>query len=265
MTNLTKILTRRLAFIDLETTGLDLVADRIFLCGVTKLIPGHPEPVRLSWLMNPGKHIPEEVTEITGYDDEMVKDKPPFSHFAGQIEFQLRDCDLGGFNHRKFDIPMLKEHFDREGTKFDLEGRAIIDVGTLWQNLDPRTLEAGVEKFCGRPHKGPHVAINDTDETAAVLDGMIDWFALHGDDVMALAQRSERSEKFVDLAGKIVVGKDGRPTYGFGNKKGVAIEDDVRSSAPGRSFAEWMLDKDFTIDTKRHLQRIIDQVEDQLS
>ncbi len=55
----------------------------------------------------------------------------------------------------------------------------------------------------------------------------------------------------LDLAGKIIIGKDGRPTYNIGKAKGTAVVDD-----PG--FGYWMLGKDFTANTKMHLEKILE-------
>ena len=57
-------LKRPLVIFDLETTGLDIVKDRIIQIAYIKVHPDGKEE-RKSHFVNPGMPIPKEVTEIT--------------------------------------------------------------------------------------------------------------------------------------------------------------------------------------------------------
>ena len=70
-------LTKPLIVFDLETTGLDLAKDRIIQMSYIKVYPDGKEE-RENIFINPEKHIPAEVTALTGIDDEKVKDAKTF-------------------------------------------------------------------------------------------------------------------------------------------------------------------------------------------
>jgi DNA polymerase-3 subunit epsilon len=101
---------RPLAFIDLETTGISLSSDRIIEIAIVKMMPDNTRLVKRK-LINPQIAIPPASTEIHGITDEMVKDAPTFKQAGNEIKQFLENCDLGGYNSNRFDIPMLMEEF----------------------------------------------------------------------------------------------------------------------------------------------------------
>ena len=261
-------LTRPLCSLDIEATGLSLTRDRITSLTAVIITEDtlHRRWNRLArtWFVFPGIEIPAEIVEKTGITNEFVADKPPFEDVAAEILKTIEPCDFIGYNLRKFDIPFLHQHFARLRMHWNIRERNVIDVGELYQIKDPRTLEAAVEKFCGRKHLGAHDSENDAIETVEVFQGMREWYEDVGaiENVAELAKATQR-EEFIDLAGKIIKGKDGRPTYAFGERtKGVAVEDDWLNSDPGRSFAEWMLRQDFPADTCNVLRGILQDLEE---
>ena len=70
-------LKRPIAFIDLETTGVSLSADRIIEIAIIKILPDGSRQVKRK-LINPEMPIPLSSTEIHGITDKMVKDAPTF-------------------------------------------------------------------------------------------------------------------------------------------------------------------------------------------
>ena len=77
-------LKRPLVVFDLETTGLDLVRDRIFQISYIKVMPDGKEE-RENIFINPGKPIPPVVAELTGTTDNDVADKPTFKELAPSL------------------------------------------------------------------------------------------------------------------------------------------------------------------------------------
>jgi DNA polymerase-3 subunit epsilon len=247
-------LTRPLVVIDLESTGVDPITDRIVEFGCVVL---RPDGTRHSWesRFNPGRPIPKEASDVHGITDEMVAHSPVFKDHAARIHRGLQDRDIAGYNLRSFDLPMLDEELRRCGLKLELTGINIIDAFGIYQKKDPRTLEAAVRKYCGRPHEGAHGAMADALATLDVIHGQL---AAHEDleamELPALAQFSQRSDQdFVDLAGKLYRDAEGFVRYAFGKSKDARIADD-----PG--FARWMLGKDFAGNTldcvKAELRRL---------
>ena len=68
---------RPLIIFDLETTGLDLVGDRIIQISYIKVNPDGKEE-REDLLVNPSKSIPIEVSKLTGITNEQVASAPTF-------------------------------------------------------------------------------------------------------------------------------------------------------------------------------------------
>ena len=67
-------LRKPLIFFDLETTGLNIMTDRIVEIAYLKVYPnGNEESKKMR--INPGMHIPEESTEVHHISDEDVKEK----------------------------------------------------------------------------------------------------------------------------------------------------------------------------------------------
>ena len=77
-------LSKPLVVFDLETTGLDLVKDRIIQISYIKVyVDGKEE--RNNFYVNPGKPIPPDVVALTGISDEQVKDAPLFKALARKL------------------------------------------------------------------------------------------------------------------------------------------------------------------------------------
>ena len=100
-------LTRPIAFIDLETTGVNLSTDRIVEIAIVKLMTDGTRLVKRK-LLNPQIPIPQSSSDIHGITDEMVKDAPTFKQAGNEIKQFLEGCDLGGYNSNRFDIPRIK-------------------------------------------------------------------------------------------------------------------------------------------------------------
>lgn len=231
---------------DLEATGPDPAMDRIVQFAARRL----PDGYSVDWLINPGRPIPVEVSEIHGITDADVADLPGFEQRAKSIHSFFQGCDLLGFNLSNFDVPLLWEEFHRAGIEWDLSDTRILDAGTLFKRREERTLSAAVQFYCGRAMEDAHNAMADVDATIDVWHAQMQRYELSGADREKLETESNYEEKRVDLAGKIIIGKDGRPTYNIGKVKGTAVEDD-----PG--FGHWMLARDFSQNTKMHLTKIL--------
>ena len=116
-------LNKPLVIFDLETTGLDLVKDRVIQISYIKVYPDGKEE-RGDELINPEKHIEPIITQLTGISDETVKDKPTFKQLAQTLADKFAGSDFAGFNSNNFDIPLLAEEFLRAGIDFDFSKTA---------------------------------------------------------------------------------------------------------------------------------------------
>ena len=259
-------LQKPLVIFDLETTGLDIVKDRVIQISYIKIYPDGRE-VRGNELVNPEKPIPNEVAQLTGITNDDVKDKPTFKQLAAKISEVFTGADIAGFNSNHFDVPLLAEEFLRAGIDFDFSKCKLIDVQTIFHKMERRNLAAAYKFYCGRKMEEDfeaHRADQDTEATYRVLMGELDKYApganedpekVLENDMQALADFSKQNDN-VDFAGRIVwadVNGKGTEVFNFGKHKGLPVADVLRMD-PG--YYSWILGGDFTYNTKQVLTRI---------
>lgn len=246
-------LKRPLVIFDLETTGVNLLSDKIVEISVIKVSPGHEDtPEVRTRRVNPEMPIPAEATAVHHITDEDVKDCPTFRQIARSLADFIRGCDIAGFNSTRFDIPMLDEEFQRAGVDFDFHKARFIDVQTIFHKQEPRNLTAAYRFYCGKELEGAHSASADTMATYEVLLAQLERYDSLPTDVEELAKYSSQN-KNVDLAGRIIYDDNGREVINFGRYKGKAVED-VFASDPG--YYGWIQQGDFSNDTKRCFTKI---------
>ena len=272
-------LTKPLVIFDLETTGLDLVNDRIIQISFTKVYPDGTEE-RGDYSVNPEKPIPSEISALTGISDADVANAKTFKQLSSELEAKFKGCDFAGFNSNHFDIPLLAEEFLRSGIDFDFAKCRLIDVQTIFHKMERRNLAAAYKFYCGRKMEedfAAHRADQDTEATYRVLQGELDRYnpltaetpdrALPND--MDYLAEFSKTNNYVDFAGRIIwkemvdaknetiKDKDGKPlmheVFNFGKYKGWDVAE-VLKRDPG--YYSWMLSSDFTNNTKQVLTRI---------
>lgn len=166
---------RPLAFVDVETTGLDPLHDRIVELAC-RLVTPSSDVRSLDFRFDPTVPIPRSATSIHGIRDEHVAGCPCFKDVAKRLLHFIGDADLAGFGIVRFDLPFLVNEFERSGFTFSLRGRKVVDALTLFRRHEPRDLAAAMRHFCNRDHAKAHSAAHDVDATIAVLDAMLGTF-----------------------------------------------------------------------------------------
>lgn len=93
--------------IDIETTGLDKERDSIIEIGAVRFNGKRVED-EFSTLVNPGKHIPDFISGLTGIDDSMVRQAPRLNDILHELEAFVGDVPVIGHNVR-FDLGFLQK------------------------------------------------------------------------------------------------------------------------------------------------------------
>ncbi|MEN8203851.1 MAG: 3'-5' exonuclease [Bacteroidota bacterium] len=238
-------------FFDLETTGINIAADRIVEIAYLKIDVNGNEYSKAQ-RVNPEMHIPEQVTEIHGISDEDVKDAPTFNEIARSLAKEFEGCDLAGYNSVRFDIPLLAEEFLRAGVDIDLKRRKFVDVQVIFMKMEPRTLSAAYKFFAGKELTDAHSAEADTLATYEVLQAQLDRYSNLENDIGKLAEFSAHNRN-VDFAGRIVYNDEDVEVFNFGKYKGKPVLE-VLESDPG--YFGWIMNGDFPLYTKKVLTSI---------
>lgn len=240
-----------LVFFDLETTGINIVKDRIIEISYVKVHPNGKEETK-TWRVNPGMPIPPESTAIHGITDEDVKDCPTFKEIAKSLAAQIEGCDLAGYNSNRFDIPLLAEEFLRADVDIDLNRRKFVDVQTIFHKMEQRTLSAAYKFYCDKSLENAHTAEADTLATYEVLKAQLDRYPDLKNDINYLSQFSSYNDN-VDFAGRMVYNDKGEEVINFGKYKGRLVAE-VLKNDPG--YYAWIMNGDFPLNTKKMLTEI---------
>ena len=154
--------------IDIETTGLNEDRDAIIEIGAVKF-KGHRVEDEWSTVINPGRHIPEFITNLTGISDVEVRNAPKFRDIAHEVEAFVGDAPVIGHNVR-FDLGFLQ----KGGI---LQYNEVIDTYELASVLMPTASRynlGALGKQLGILLPATHRALDDAKVTMAVYNKMFE-------------------------------------------------------------------------------------------
>ena len=103
--------------LDLETTGISYLTEKITEIGIIKIKNGEIIDT-FETFVNPEKHIPEKVQEITHITDDMVKDSPKIEDVLPKMIEFIGDSVVVTHN-TDFDVSYLKYSYEKYGYKFN--------------------------------------------------------------------------------------------------------------------------------------------------
>jgi DNA polymerase III subunit epsilon len=243
-------LKKPIAFIDLETTGINPGRDRIIEIAIVKILVDGNRSIKRK-LLNPGIPIPKSSSDIHGITDEMVKDAPTFKQVAHELKQMLDGCDLAGYNSNRFDIPVLVEEFLRAGIDFDMKNRKLVDVQNVFHKMEPRTLGAAYQFYCNKTLESAHSAEADASATHEILIAQIQRYPELGTTIESIL-KVMGEEEIVDFARRFVM-DNGTEVFNFGKYKGRAVADVLKAEP---QYYDWMMKGDFPQHTKMKLTEI---------
>jgi DNA polymerase-3 subunit epsilon len=247
-------LSRPLAVIDLETTGINLGSDRIVEIAIVKIYPDGKRQVKRK-LLNPEIPISAVSVEMHGITNEMVKDAPTFRQAANEIKQFLENCDLAGYNSNRFDIPLLAEEFLRVGLDFDFSHRKLVDVQKIFHMMEQRTLSAAYKFYCNKILESAHSAEADATATLDILEAQMEKYPQLGTSIDTILT-CIGEDNIVDFARRMVM-ENGVEVFNFGKHKGRCVADVLKAEP---QYYDWMMKGDFPMHTKQKLTEIFNRM-----
>lgn len=244
-------LTRPLVFFDLETTGINIVTDRIVEIALLKVMPNGSEHTQ-TYRVNPEMPIPKQSSEIHGIYDADVQGKPTFKEIAHDIAQFMSNCDFAGYNSNKFDIPLLAEEFHRVGVEFNWSKAKCIDVHVLFLKKEARTLAAAYQFYCNKDLTNAHSADADTLATYEVLKAQLDYYPDIENSVKFLSEFTAQNNN-ADFAGRIIFNDKKQEVFNFGKYKGQEVSEVFRRDP---NYYSWMMQGEFLANTKQVITAI---------
>lgn len=150
-----------LAFIDVETTGANPVADRITEIAVIR-VEGGRVVARWESLVNPGVPIPPAIQRFTGITDAMVAEAPSFPALADSLRVLLDGCVFVAHNAR-FDYGFIRNALQRAGVDCQVPVLCTVKLSrALYPEHHRHGLDALIERH-GLNCPARHRAMGDTE------------------------------------------------------------------------------------------------------
>lgn len=263
-------LDKDLVFFDIESTGLNIIRDRIIQIALIKYSNSVDEPKELSLLINPGIPISEEAFNVHKISNEDLRNKPVFQQVGQKIYDFIGEADLAGYNSDRFDIPMLIEEFHRIGIEFDINKRRLIDVQKIFYKMEPRTLKAALKFYCNEDLVDAHDALADVRATVDVFKGQLKKYEnvdyVDGDgnitphpiqkDIKIISEFIKDGAA-IDITQRLKLNSKSEIIFNFGKYSGRTVVEIFKSEP---SYYHWMMEKDFSAQVKQIIKKINDEL-----
>ena len=244
-------LKKPLAVIDIEATGSNPSVDRIVEIAIIKMMPDGNRTVKRK-LLNPGIPIPQNVVDIHGITNEMVKEAPTFKQAAHEIKQFMDGCDIACYNAYRLDLPILIEEFMRADVEFDMKTRKIVDVQKIYHQMEQRTLSAAYKFYCNKNLEGAHGAEQDAVATAEILNAQLERYPQLGNTLDSVL-KCVGDDQIIDFARRFAYNDKGEEVFNFGKHKGRTIAEVLKAEP---QYYDWMMKGEFPMNTKQKLTEI---------
>lgn len=199
--------------LDLETTGFSATTEKITEVGIMKVKNGEIID-KFSCFVNPEKHIPQRVTEVTNITDDMVKDAETIEKVFPKILEFIEGSVLVAHN-APFDMGFLKQNAKALGYEFDY---TYLDTLSLAKDLFPDYKKYKLGKIAenlGIKVEVAHRALDDVDTTVKVFNVMIDMLKKRGaktvdniDEVSSTEENKKEEYKKLKTYHAIILAKN---------------------------------------------------------
>lgn len=149
--------------VDLETTGLNPKIDKIIEIGAVKVVNGQVEG-HFHSLISPRQKLTQRITDLTGINDEMLKEAPGIEAcIGGFLDFSGELLLLG--HNIIFDYSFLKRAVVNQKLEFDREG---VDTLKMCRRFMPENSKKSLDNACAYydiKRTASHRALEDAADT----------------------------------------------------------------------------------------------------
>lgn len=160
---------RSMAFVDVESTGLDPDVHEVIEYAIVRVNPAGEETLRWATKIKPSniEAAHPKALEVNGYTEAAWADAPTMQEVGHEIADGLEDCVLVGHNVA-FDEAMLKGNLKRAGIDRRIPYHKVDTVTLAYEHLVPEGLESlsldNIRKFLGWSSEGAHTAMKDVED-----------------------------------------------------------------------------------------------------
>lgn len=248
------MINKNMVFLDLESTGLDPEIDRIIEIGLVN--NDLDDDLSLSLLVNPGYDISQEIINLTGISNDSLKRAPNFEFYAQDLMDYLQDKYIVGYNILRFDIPLLVAEFQRIGLPWDTSKCQFVDLYKVFVKKEPRDLAGALKFYSNKEREGgtSHRAVDDANDCIDILVGQALRYVQSPEENILDTFNALSMDGLIDFSGKFIFDDRGNPVFNFGKHKNKSVYEE-----PG--MLEWMINKDFSQDTKNWCKKFLIQRE----
>lgn len=237
--------------LSIETTGLDMVCDRIIKVDAIKVDERGNGIDRYTTLVRPSEEftITKEATEVNGItvDDVLSMGRETSQVLRDLVAFK-DGCDVVGYNLLNFDLPFLQHECDRYGIDLRLDDNGylvdsfLIETMQNSHSLDAVNARCGGAEDCSKSEKICNVFRNQcTKYDKGVFDEVLN--------------EGEETKMCVD---RCIVKRDGEYVMNFGQHKDERVEDVILKDV---GYIRWMCTKmGITMPTRRLIKHIAEML-----
>jgi DNA polymerase-3 subunit epsilon len=161
------------AIVDIETTGGHAAGSGITEVAIL-IHDGKSIIDRYETLINPQRPIPYFIQVLTGINNEMVEEHPPFYEVAKKI-YSLLDGRVFVAHNVNFDYSFLKHHLELAGYNFAATKLCTVRMS---RKIKPGLKSYSLGRLCDAlniPMQNRHRAMGDAEATAILFSKLLDW------------------------------------------------------------------------------------------
>ena len=225
--------------LDLETTGLDPINDKIIKLTTTSFNDESFSSSEIkSRYFNPNISISEESEKIHGITNKFLNEHKQFKNYAKAISQYLENSFIIGYGIYDFHLPILLNEFLRSKVEFDIRKIKVIDMKKIYEKLRPRTLTNALRDFCS-------IEIENFDRKSdEKSEALLELFITQNDEMSKKNITLDKflgSQNILDNDGFFSLNEKDEIIFSKGKHKDLSLQN-VRNQFP--DYLDWLMDNE---------------------